>query len=325
MKVFGIIKNWVMLHKAIAAVIAACVVVGAASAIVLPIALSHRHAFSEEWTYDGENHWRVCTDKNCDEVSDKAAHVYDNACDIDCNVCGATRASTVSHTFGAWTVQTPADYGVNRVEKRVCSECSHEETQEIPKSSLEYTGDFYMVIRDIFTVPNFGVVVTGKVGRGTVSVDDRLVIGESTAQYTVLGLDVNKTEVSSATYGDEVAILFGTGIATETFTRGQFVAKPNTVELNNTFTAEIYLYTTEEGGRKTPIFSGYTPIIVMYNGDVEITGTITLPNDMTYLAVGETATVTITLTTPTWIVEGMEFTAKDATLTVISGTVLSIV
>lgn len=359
MKIIGTIKNWVKLHQTVTAVIAAVVVVGVGSAIVLPIALSqdraqdqteptHTHFhFSEEWTYDDESHWHACTGEDCDGFSNKASHVYDNACDaicnvcgaertpephvydnacdIDCNVCGAARASTVSHTFGAWTVQTPADYGVNRVEKRVCSECSHEETQEIPKSSFEYTGDFYMVIRDTWTIPNVGVAVTGKVGRGTVSVDDRLTVGESTAQYTVLGLDVDRTEVSSATYGDEVSILFGTGLTTATFTRGQFVAKPDTVELKNTFTAEIYLYTTEESGRTAPIFSTYRPTIVMYNGDVEISGTITLPDDMTYLAVGETATVTITLATPTWIVEGMEFTAKESTTTVISGTVLSVV
>lgn len=84
-------KNWIIAHKVLSIIIAAVVTVGAATAIVLPIALKHEHTFATEWSQDGENHWHVCTGKDCDEVKDKAAHVYYNACDTTCNICGATR------------------------------------------------------------------------------------------------------------------------------------------------------------------------------------------------------------------------------------------
>lgn len=86
-----VLKDWIIAHKLLSIIIAAVVVVGATSAVVLPIALAHKHEFSAEWVYDGENHWHVCAGEDCDETDGKAAHVYDNDCDETCNVCGATR------------------------------------------------------------------------------------------------------------------------------------------------------------------------------------------------------------------------------------------
>lgn len=85
------LKNWIVTHKLLSIILAIVIVVGATLAIVLPIALAHKHEFSTTWTYDEENHWHACTGEDCNELQDKAAHVYDNACDADCNVCGAVR------------------------------------------------------------------------------------------------------------------------------------------------------------------------------------------------------------------------------------------
>lgn len=87
-------KDWIIAHKLLSIIIAAVVLVGATCAIVLPIALSHKHEFSAEWAFDGESHWHACVGKDCNEVEGKAAHVYDNACDATCNVCGIARAAS---------------------------------------------------------------------------------------------------------------------------------------------------------------------------------------------------------------------------------------
>ena len=93
-----VLKDWIIAHKLLSIVIAAVIVVGAASAVVLPIALAHKHEFAAEWTTDAENHWHACAGKDCDEVDGKALHVYDNACDATCNVCGTTR-TPANHVY----------------------------------------------------------------------------------------------------------------------------------------------------------------------------------------------------------------------------------
>lgn len=97
---------WIVGHKAIAIAVAAVVVVGSTCAIVLPTAL-HKHTYSTEWTADATNHWHKATCKHTEEKSDVAAHTYDNACDVDCNVCGYER------TAGAHEYDNACDVNCN--------------------------------------------------------------------------------------------------------------------------------------------------------------------------------------------------------------------
>lgn len=97
---------WIVGHKAIAIAVAAVVVVGSTCAIVLPTAL-HKHTYSTEWTADATNHWHKATCKHTEEKSDVAAHTYDNACDVDCNVCGYER------TAGAHEYENACDVNCN--------------------------------------------------------------------------------------------------------------------------------------------------------------------------------------------------------------------
>ena len=96
---------WILVHKVISIAVAAVVVIGATLGIVLPIAL-HDHDFATEWSSDAENHWHAATCKHEEEVADKAAHTYDNACDPSCNVCAHTRAVVHHYTVEAANSET---------------------------------------------------------------------------------------------------------------------------------------------------------------------------------------------------------------------------
>lgn len=443
-----VLKDWIISHKLLSIVIAAVIVVGAASAVVLPIALAHKHEFSAEWTSDADSHWHACAGKDCDEVDGKADHVYDNACDDSCNVCGATRTvgahvydnacdatcnvcgatrtvedhkfvtkhdatkhwqecsvckyvkEEVAHTFetkhddknhwqecscgykkeevahvfetkhddtkhwlecscgykkdeakhsleakhdatkhwqecscgyktgeaahdyGAWAEKTAADYGVDKVETRACSKCSYVDERTVEKSRFEYTGDFYMMITGVINVPGKGVAVSGTVARGTVKENDEVSIGGYEGTLTVKKIEIDKTTVEEATYGDVISVLLGTDVSKGDIEVGQPMYKPGTLTQHTTFTAEIYLKTAEEGGRSIPFFSGYQPNF-NFNG-LSISGTITLPDGTTMLSPGETAIVTVVLSQATYLRENVTFTAQDKTQTVITGKLLSV-
>lgn len=123
-------KDWVIAHKLLSIIIAAVILVGAASAIVLPIALSHKHDFSAEWVSDGENHWHACTGKDCDEIKDKAVHTYDNACDTTCNVCGATR-TVGEHVYDNACDTTCNVCGATRTASEHVYENAYDETCKV--------------------------------------------------------------------------------------------------------------------------------------------------------------------------------------------------
>lgn len=344
------LKNWIIAHKLLSIIIAAVILVGATCAIVLPIALSHKHEFATTWTYDGESHWHACTGKKCEEVNGKEPHAYDNECDDSCNVCGLARTAphafsetwtkdaenhwracanegcnvihdSEAHDFATWSVKTEADYGVDRVETTTCTVCTYNAEKTIEKSSLEYTGDFYMMIRDVLNITGRGVVVMGKVDRGTVKVGDKVSIGGCKNQLTVHAIGINNEEIQEAIYGDEISILLGNDVSKEDIAKGQPIYATGTLTQHTTFTAEIYLKTEEEGGKKSPIFSNYAPIFKI-NG-LTIKGVIKLADGAT-IRPGETATITIVLNSATYLREKLEFSAEEGGKNVLTGVVLSV-
>lgn len=293
------LKNWIIAHKLLSIIIAAVILVGATCAIVLPIALSHKHEFATTWTYDGESHWHACANEGCNVIHDSEAH-----------------------DFATWSVKTEADYGVDRVETTTCTVCTYNAEKTIEKSSLEYTGDFYMMIRNVFNISGRGVVVTGKVDRGTVKVGDKVSIGGYKGQLTVRAISINKEEIQEAIYGDEIAILLGNDVSQEDIEKGQPIYATGTLTQHTTFTAEIYLKTEKEGGKKIPINTGYIPNFKI-NG-LTINGVIKLADGVTMITPGETATITIVLNSATYLREKLEFSAEEGGKNVLTGVVLSV-
>lgn len=237
-------------------------------------ACGHAHEYDEKWTTDATNHWHVCADENCKEVSDKAAH-----------------------TFGEWTVKTPADYGVNRVEKRSCSVCGYEDSKTIEKSSLEYTGTFLMQVRDVFSIPGYGAAMSGVIARGTIKVGDKVKVSGYSNELTIAGIEKNESETASAGYDDgEIAIIFTEKPEKDNFARDAVVSMADEI-LNTKFTATINPVTASRQSSFKIIF---------FNGKMTVDGNVKFEG-MT--EVGVQKTVTIELTTAMPIFEGMKISA----------------
>lgn len=276
-----------------------------------PVAkLEHTHKYDESnWEKNETHHWHKAT---CEHTSEKKDYA--------------------EHTFGEWTEKTAADYGVNKVEKRVCTACAYEEERTLPNSSLEYTGDFYLIINDVITA-NGEVLIIGDVARGKINVGDKIEISGYDGELTVQKIRKNYSAVQSAGYGDTgIEISIGKEVDRSNIKRGTIASKPGSMKSYIKFTAKIYVYKKGEegGGRNIPIFSGYKVYLQWGNKiNTGVQGTITLPSDVEPGMPGQEYTVTITLRSAIPLWEGMEFYCVDGSsgsdILVIRGTVISVI
>ena len=260
-------------------------------------ALGHTHTFdTENWEKGATHHWHKATCEHSDEKSDYAEHV------------------------GDWTVKTPADYGMPKVEEKTCAVCSYHEER-----TGDYTGDFYMIVSDRFVV-NDNIIITGTVSRGSINTGDKIAISGYDEEFTALELykGSSRTPSESLGYGDgEISINLGTVANSDNIKRRAVVSKSGTMQSYNKFSANIYMFTKAEGGRKSPILSGLSMNFKI--GDVEVgAGKIALPDDVEMLMPGETCTITITLDNAIPLYEGLGFTSIEGSLTTVRGTVMSL-
>lgn len=158
-------------------------------------------------------------------------------------------------------------------------------TQEVAYTVWD-TADYFSGIQDILTVSG-KTVITTKIIRGTVKVGDELSIVELGKNITIKKIELNRTSVEKATAGDEIGLMIE-GVAKAELQRGFTVAKQNTISTYETVKATIRLKTKDEGGRNTPIFNGYHPTIRFSDVGKDITGYITLPEEVEMLMPGET-------------------------------------
>ena len=262
---------------------------------------SHTHTFdTENWENDATHHWHKATCEHSDEKGDYSEHV------------------------GDWTVKTPADYGMPKVEEKTCAVCSYYEER-----TGDYTGDFYMIVSDRLVV-NGTVVIKGTVSRGSINTGDKIAISGYDEELTALKLykGSSRTPSESLGYGDgEISIHLGTVANSDNIKRGAVVSKSGTMQSYNKFSANIYIFTNAEGGRKTPIGNGISMNFKI--GDVEVgAGKITLPDDVEMVMPGETCTITITWDNAIPLYEGLGFTiiegSGSASATTVRGTVMSL-
>ena len=187
----------------------------------------------------------------------------------------------------------------------------------------ELNKPFLMPIEDIFSIEGRGTVVTGRVERGKVKVNEEVeVIGLRPTQKTVVtGIEMFQKTLDEGIAGDNIGILLR-GLKKEDVERGQVIAKPGSVTPHTEFDTEVYILSKEEGGRHTPIFGGYKP--QFYIRTTDVTGEITLPQGTEMVMPGDTVKFTVKLVAPVALEEKQRFAIREGGKTVGAGVVTKI-
>ena len=183
---------------------------------------------------------------------------------------------------------------------------------------------FLMPIEDIFTISGRGTVVTGKIERGVVNMNDAVqIVGiRPTADTTVTGIEMFQKTLDQGMAGDNVGILLR-GIEKKDVVRGQVLAKPASITPHTKFEAQIYVLSKEEGGRHSPFFTGYRP--QFYFRTTDITGTIELEAGTDMVKPGDNAKVIGELIHPIAMDEGLKLAIREGGHTIASGQVTKII
>ena len=183
---------------------------------------------------------------------------------------------------------------------------------------------FLMPIEDIFTISGRGTVVTGKIERGVVNMNDPVqIVGiRPTADTTVTGIEMFQKTLDSGMAGDNVGILLR-GVEKKDVVRGQVLAKPASITPHTKFEAQIYVLSKEEGGRHSPFFSGYRP--QFYFRTTDITGTIELEAGTDMVKPGDNVKVIGNLIHPIAMDEGLKLAIREGGHTIASGQVTKII
>jgi len=193
----------------------------------------------------------------------------------------------------------------------------------IPQPERDVDLPFLMPIEDIFTISGRGTVVTGRVERGRVNVGDPIhVIGLRETEETVCtGVEMFRKLLDSGEAGDNIGALLR-GIDRESVERGQVLAAPGSVSPHTKFEAEAYILSKEEGGRWTPFFTGYRP--QFYFRTTDVTGQMHLPEGVEMVMPGDNIQITVELTKPIAMEEGLRFAIREGGHTVGAGVVSKI-
>ena len=195
----------------------------------------------------------------------------------------------------------------------------------IPEPARETDKPFLMPVEDVFSIEGRGTVVTGRVERGVMKVNEEVeIIGlhEKPIKTVVTGVQMFHKDLDEAMPGDNVGILIR-GTKKEEVERGQVLAKPGSITPHTNFEAEVYVLTPEEGGRHTPFHSGYKP--QFYIRTTDVTGEVTLGQGIEAVMPGDNATFSCVLIYPVALEEGSRFAIREGGRTVGAGVVTKVV
>ena len=194
----------------------------------------------------------------------------------------------------------------------------------IPEPQREIDKPFLLAIEDVFTISGRGTVVTGRVERGQLNLNDEVeIVGLKPTQKTVVtGIEMFRKQLDFAQAGDNAGILLR-GTKKEEVQRGQVLCKPGSITPHTSFTAEVYILKKEEGGRHTPIFNGYRP--QFYFRTTDVTGAIQLPQGVEMIMPGDNTKITVELIAPVAIEKGTKFSIREGGRTVGAGSVTEII
>jgi elongation factor Tu len=182
---------------------------------------------------------------------------------------------------------------------------------------------FLMPIEDVFSISGRGTVVTGRIERGIVKVNDEVeIVGiKDTTKTICTGVEMFRKLLDEGQAGDNVGVLLR-GTKREDVERGQVLAKPGSITPHTNFECEVYVLTKEEGGRHTPFFKGYRP--QFYFRTTDVTGTIQLPEGVEMVMPGDNIKMVVELIAPIAMEEGVRFAIREGGRTVGAGVVSKI-
>ena len=182
---------------------------------------------------------------------------------------------------------------------------------------------FLMPIEDVFSIRGRGTVVTGRVERGIIRIQEEIeIVGlRPTTKTTCTGIEMFHKQLDEGRAGDICGILLR-GIQRETIERGQVLAKPGTIKPHTKFTAGVYVLSKEEGGRHTPFLTGYRP--QFYFRTTDVTGTCELPEGVEMVMPGDNSQMTVTLVMPIAMEGGLRFAIREGGRTIAAGVVVEI-
>jgi elongation factor Tu len=184
--------------------------------------------------------------------------------------------------------------------------------------------DFLMPIEDVFTISGRGTVVTGRVERGIVKLNDEVeIVGiRDTKKRVVTGVEMFKKLLDEGRAGDNIGVLLR-GTDREEVERGMVLAKVGSITPHTKFKAEVYVLSKDEGGRHTPFITGYRPQFFFRTTDV--TGSVQLPEGVEMVMPGDNANLTIELITPIAMEKGLKFAIREGGRTIGAGSVTDII
>ena len=193
----------------------------------------------------------------------------------------------------------------------------------IPTPERDTDKPFLMSIEDVFTITGRGTVVTGRVERGQLKLNDEVeIVGlHDTKKTVVTGIEMFRKQLDYAEAGDNAGALLR-GISREEVQRGQVLAKPGSVTPHTTFECEVYVLSKEEGGRHTPFFTNYRP--QFYFRTTDVTGVVTLPEGTEMVMPGDNVKMHVELIAPIALEEGTKFSIREGGRTVGAGIVTKI-
>ena len=183
---------------------------------------------------------------------------------------------------------------------------------------------FLMPIEDVFTITGRGTVVTGRVERGKLTLNEEVeIVGLKDTQKTVVtGIEMFRKQLDYTEAGDNTGLLLR-GIGRDDVERGQVIAKPGSVTPHTKFKAQVYVLTKEEGGRHTPFFSNYRP--QFYFRTTDVTGVIELPEGVEMVMPGDNVEMTVELISPIAMENGTKFSIREGGRTVGAGNISEII
>ncbi|ONI82568.1 translation elongation factor Tu [Saccharothrix sp. ALI-22-I] len=197
--------------------------------------------------------------------------------------------------------------------------------ENIPEPEREVDRPFLMPVEDVFTITGRGTVVTGRIERGIVKVNEEVeIVGikETSKKTTVTSIEMFKKFLDEGRAGDNAALLLR-GVKREEVERGMVIVKPGTTTPHTEFDAQVYILSKDEGGRHTPFFNNYRP--QFYFRTTDVTGVVTLPEGTEMVMPGDTTTMAVKLIQPIAMDEGLRFAIREGGRTVGAGSVTKII
>jgi elongation factor Tu len=193
----------------------------------------------------------------------------------------------------------------------------------VPEPERPVDKPFLMPVEDVFTIQGRGTVVTGRVERGVLKVNEEIeIVGVKATKKTVItGIEMFRKTLDEARAGDNTGLLLR-GVEKDDVERGQVIAKPGSVTPHTEFEAEIYVLTKEEGGRHTPFFKGYRP--QFYIRTTDVTGALNLPEGVEMVMPGDNVKITAKLIYPIALEEGLKFAVREGGHTVGAGVITKV-